>query len=333
MNFTLDTFRKYFLDITVFVSVFVTVLIGLSFINQLRENSRIIFGKLPPTQAVGEGFRQDFSLEISGKKLEGSSKVALVKESKGSVEKAKFLAKVFKIDGKLQTSKDTGGDLFGKIQDKNGIVNYNISTGAFSYLKISKPKSQRLINTLDEATQTAQNFLKKLNLEKDLLHEETLALKEYGLELDFIDDPKTADQFLTNLTCNFSDRKIYNSGLNPLVSASLSRSGEVVKFSYMQVAIDTENIGTYPLINLGGIENRLRAGQGRVILPGGYNGGSLSAASNVVFNDIELVYLIDDETGLLLPFWKLSGSATINKQEVEVVVVVNAVSSKYLKEN
>src|SRR3990172_2702407 len=100
---TLDTFRRHFLNVAVFVAVFITVLIGLSFINELRERSGIDFGKLPKTDIVGEPFAKEFTFSLEKPKMQKSAKVALIKIENSNSTQAKSIAEKLKIKGKVQS--------------------------------------------------------------------------------------------------------------------------------------------------------------------------------------------------------------------------------------
>ncbi|MCH8821230.1 hypothetical protein IID23_01780 [Patescibacteria group bacterium] len=328
----LDTFRNHFWNIATVVAVVITILIGISFFVQIRESSGIAFGKIIPTKINGEQFNnQQFTIDRDGE-FPKSAKVALIKSQDIGEEKAIFLAKVFKIDGSLRTSKDADGNVYVSIVSKEGSLTYNLSDGSWNYSKVGETKISQKINSFNQAEKAAEVFLIRLNLKEELRLYEITPLEIQGFEFQEASSEVKADEFLLEYTKDFEGQGILNNNGQRLAFVRVSKEGVVTKASYQPVEVDKDNLGTYPITNLSASVKRLKQGLGTVISSDGITSGNLTRAQNISFNKIELVYVADKENSLLVPFWVFKGRAASETGEIEFAVLVNAIVDKYLKD-
>ena len=332
MNLTLDTFRNHFWNIATVIAVVITVLIVISFIAQVRESSGITFGKLPTTEIVGAPFTKDFTFEFGDISELSRTKVALLNIEEGSVKKAKFLAKVLKINGKSRESKDTSGNTFVEIKDKNGLLTYYLNGEGWNYVGSFKVGGGKRIDKEQDAKEIAVSFLKRLNLDKELTHYRTTLFEAHGVEFDETSNEEETDEFLLEFTGQFEEREIFDTEGNPPAAVQISKEGFVAKVLYNPLGISTENVGTYPIINIAGVEKRLSQGQGTITSPAGLTSSELTKTRIISFNKIDLVYVADKDINILVPFWILSGIVEVFGYNQEIVVVVNAIVDKYLKD-
>lgn len=328
----LDTFRNHFWNIATVAAVVITVVIGVSFITQIRESAGIAFGKLTPTKISGEQFNnQQFTIDRDGK-FPKSAKVTLIKSQDVGEEKAIFLAKVFKIDGSLRKSKDADGNVYVSIVSKEGSLTYNLSDGSWNYSRAGETKISQKINSFNQAEVVAQDFLKRLNLEQKLRHYKSTPFVVHGFELGEALSEKEADEFIVEYTKEFEGKGIFNKIGQPLASIRVSKEGVVTKASYQPIDVDQNNIGTYPIINLPEVEKRLERGLGTITSSGGVTSKRLAGAQNINFNSIKLEYVADTENSLIVPFWVLQGIISGDAGENEFTILVNAIVDKYLKD-
>ena len=333
MNVTLDTFRRHFLNIAVFAAVFITVLIGLSFINELRERSGIAFGNLPKTELLGEPFAKEFTFSLEKPKMQKSAKVALIKIENSNSTQAKSIAEKLKIKGKVQSFKDSLGNLLVKIEDRSGSLSYNLKDQSWNFTSLKKEDKPKTGFGIKEAEIAAGTLAKRLNLTDGLEIFRVQMLAGSSTHLSPTQNEKEARQFEISFTQKTFDSLSLNQGYAGVFTVIFDKSATLVKASFNPTSIDLENVGTYPLINLGGIEKRLRSGQGKIVYSDSEElTANLSRVDKIDFTDIKLVYFSDEENGIIAPFWVLEGRTDVGGKGAHLTVAVNAIVDRYLME-
>ena len=196
--------------------------------------------------------------------------------------------------------------------------------------KEGKPKSGV---GLKEAEISANTIIKNLNLEEDLEIFRAQMLAGSSTHLSLTQNEKEARQFEISFTQKIFDSFGLNRGGSGVFTAIFDKSAALVKASFNPISIDLENVGTYPLINLGGVEKRIKSGQGKIVYSDSEELiANLSRVGKVNFTDINLVYFSDEENGIITPFWVLEGRTHVGGKGAHITVAVNAIVDRYLKE-
>ena len=330
MNFTLDTFRNNFWNIATVLAVVVAVLIGTSFIIQIRESVGITFGKLPITELVGVPFNKEFTFNIKDTDEPNKAKVALLATEEGSLKKAEFLAKVLKINGKPNKAKENGGESFIEIKDKAGFLTYYLSDGRWNYSG-SFNTGKKSMKSANDAREAVIGFLKRLNLNKEVIEVKVKSIDskaEWSVSLE----EKNTTHFSLEHSPQFEGKNIFGVSFNSLMTVLISKKGIITSASYNPVRIDESSIGEYPVLKLKDVKKKLETGKGTVVFEDIRFRVNLNDVSSVKFTDVRLEYIADETNSLVIPFWVLEGKTEGSDNSQEVTVLVNAIVDKYLKE-
>ena len=181
--------------------------------------------------------------------------------------------------------------------------------------------------------QAAGILAKRLNFPNGLEIFRVQMLAGGSTHLSPTQNESVARRFEISFTQKIFDSFGLNRGGSGVFTAIFDKSAALVKASFNPISIDLEDVGTYPLINLGGVEKRLKSGQGKIVYSDSEELiANLSRVGKVNFTDINLVYFSDEENGIITPFWVLEGRTDVGGKGAHITVAVNAIVDRYLKE-
>jgi len=202
-----------------------------------------------------------------------------------------------------------------------------------------KPASPSILTfSKEELIQKVVSFFKEKSFWKDSLNEaavEAVAYDNTGVVLGQPADPENPDLWVISWTLQKDGWPIYGASDEPVVTAVVSKFGEISKISNAVSDIEFAVVGTYPAVSFESLVNALSYGKGAIVEASEPGQFYYSVIGEVVqFNpqEVKMFYYQDTASGFLVPVVEVTGQAKMASGKYVVLKVwVSGVSPEWLK--
>jgi len=200
-------------------------------------------------------------------------------------------------------------------------------------------KSESIITlSKEELIQKVSAFLKERLLWKKVLNEaavEAVGYDDTGVVLGKPADSANPDLWILSWTIQKDNLPIYSSSEEPVLTATVTKFGEVKKVHYGAFDIEFEVAGTYPAIGIEDLLKALAGGKGIIVEaeePGRFYSSVTGQISEFSAQQIDNFYYQDSAQGYLVPVVGVSGRArTDGGKYVVLKVWMPEISPEWLK--
>ncbi|MFH1896249.1 MAG: hypothetical protein ABH814_02105 [bacterium] len=190
----------------------------------------------------------------------------------------------------------------------------------------------------EELIQKVAAFLKEKSFWKKSLNEaavEAVGYDNMGVVLGQPADSQNPDLWLLSWTLQKDGWPIYGSHSEPLITAVISKFGEISKISYSVSDIEFEVVGTYPVVSFEDLAGTLSKGQGVIVEasePGQFYSSVIGKVVQFGAQQVTMFYYQDTASGFLVPVVEATGQAKmVSNKYVVLKVWVPAISPEWLK--